>query len=101
MNTQHLTNDLLREIATADDGLKAEAIRLFRGELNPPASKPSNPSPSGPLLITVADAATLLGVSRCSIWRIIRAGRLKKIELYPGFDRLRRADVEAFAGGVS
>lgn len=96
MNTQQLTNDLLREIATADDGLKAEALRLFRGE-----QSPSAPASSGPLLLTVADAAVLLGISRCSIWRAIRAGRLKKIELYPGFERLRRSDVEALAGGVS
>ena len=97
MNTQQLTNDLLREIATADDDLKAVALQLFRGEH--PAPAPANST--GPLLITVADAATLLGISRCSVWRAIRAGRLKKIQLYPGFDRLRRADVEALAGGAS
>ena len=98
MNTHQLTNDLLREIATADDGLKAEALQLFRGEQTTQAAAPAK---SGPLLITVADAATLLGVSRCTIWRAIRAGRLKKVELYPGFDRLRRADVETLAGGAS
>ena len=94
MNTQQLTNDLLREIATADDGLKAEALRMFRGEQSPAKA------PSGSLLLTVTEAATLLGVSRCSVWRAIRAGRLKKIELYPGFERLRRADVESLVGGA-
>lgn len=95
MNAHQLTNDLLREIATADDGLKAEALRLFRGEHS------TTKEPSGSLLLTVADAARLLGVSRCSVWRAIRAGRLRKIELYPGFERLRRSDVEALAGGVT
>ena len=56
---------------------------------------------NGPLLYTVTEAAARLNISRCSVWRAIRAGRLKKIELYPGFERLRRADVEALAGGVS
>ncbi len=96
MNTQQLTNDLLREIATADDGLKAEALRLFRGE-----HSPASPGSPGPLLLTVEEAAKLLGISRCSVWRAIRAGRLKKIELYPGFERLRRSDVIALVGGPS
>ena len=56
---------------------------------------------SRPLLLSVTEASKLLGISRCSVWRAIRAGRLKKIELYPGFERLRRTDVEALAGGAS
>lgn len=59
------------------------------------------PTPDGPLLLTVSDAATLLGVSRSTVWRAIRRGRLRKISLYEGCERLRRADVEALAGGAS
>lgn len=53
-----------------------------------------------PLLYTVTEAAQRLNVSRSTCWRIIRAGRLTKVEIYPGCERLRRADVEALAGGA-
>ncbi len=54
-----------------------------------------------PLLYTVTQAAHRLNVSRSTVWRIIRAKRLTKIEIYPGCERLRRADIEAIAGGAS
>ena len=67
------------------------------------ASDAPRPTPSAdaPLLLTVKQAAALLGLSRSSIWRAIRAKRLKKVAVYTGCERLRRADVEALAGGAS
>ena len=58
-------------------------------------------SPSAPpltLLLMVRDAAELLGVHRTTIWRLVKAGRLETVELL-GSLRVRRADVEALAGG--
>jgi excisionase family DNA binding protein len=43
--------------------------------------------------------ARLLGVSRATLWRMIRAGRLDKVEVLPGSFRVRRADLEAVASG--
>jgi len=43
--------------------------------------------------------AKLLGVSRATFWRMIKAGRLTKVEVLPDSFRVRRADVEALAGG--
>ncbi len=54
---------------------------------------------SGPLLMGMTDSAKLLGVSRATLWRMVKAGLLKKIEVLPGSFRLRRADLEAIADG--
>jgi excisionase family DNA binding protein len=52
-----------------------------------------------PLLISMGEATKILGVSRATLWRMIRAGRLPKIEIYSGAFRLRRADVVSLANG--
>ena len=53
----------------------------------------------GPLLLGMTAAAKLLGVSRATLWRMVKAGRLEKIEVLPRSFRLRRSDVEAVAAG--
>lgn len=54
---------------------------------------------NGPLLYGMTAAARFLGVSRATLWRMIRAGILRKIEVLPGSYRVRRADLEAIASG--
>ena len=54
---------------------------------------------SGPLLMGMTASAKLLGISRATLWRMIKAGVLQKIEVLPGSFRLRRADLEAIVGG--
>ena len=54
---------------------------------------------SGPLLMGMTASAKLLGISRATLWRMIKAGALQKIEVLPGSFRLRRADLEAIVGG--
>jgi predicted DNA-binding transcriptional regulator AlpA len=44
-------------------------------------------------------SAQLLGVSRATLWRMIKGGLLQKIEVLPGSFRLRLADLEAIASG--
>jgi excisionase family DNA binding protein len=44
-------------------------------------------------------AAKLLGVSRGTLYRMLQAGRLSRVEILPGSFRVRREDVEAIAGG--
>jgi len=53
---------------------------------------------SGPLLLGMGAGAKFLGVSRATLWRMIQAGRLKKVEVLPGSFRVRRADLQALAG---
>jgi excisionase family DNA binding protein len=52
-----------------------------------------------PLLMGMGAGAKYLGVSRATFWRMLRAGRLNKIEILPGSFRVRRADLEAISAG--
>jgi len=53
----------------------------------------------GPLLLTMGESASLLGISRATLWRMIRAGRLEKVEIYANAFRLRRADILSLIAG--
>jgi excisionase family DNA binding protein len=55
----------------------------------------SRAEPKGPLLVGMGEGAKLLGVSRATLWRMIKVGRLAKVEVLKGSFRLRRADLEA------
>ncbi len=52
-----------------------------------------------PLLLTMGEAAKMLGISRTSIWRLTRLGRLQKRELYPNSYRIRKQDVLDLVNG--
>lgn len=54
---------------------------------------------SGPLLLGMGAGAKFLGVSRPTLWRMIKAGKLTKVEVLAGSFRLRRTDLELFAAG--
>ena len=53
----------------------------------------------GPLLMGMSASAKFLGISRATLWRMIKGGLLQKVELLPGSFRLRRVDLEAIAAG--
>ena len=91
------TNDRLLKILQAPPEIQSEIDRILEGR--PPAQQ-SEP-PTGPLLMGMSAAAKFVGVSRATLWRVCRAGRLKKVELFPGSFRLRRADLLALAAGVA
>ena len=88
-------DDLIRAVFTADDKAKERALSVLLGR----ESSPSEPQDNTPLLLTMGEGAQLLNVSRATLWRTIKSGRLQKVELYPGAFRLRRADVIALANG--
>jgi predicted DNA-binding transcriptional regulator AlpA len=85
-------DDLIRAIFTAPDEAKTKALAVLEGRELLDAD-------SGPLLLSMGETAALLHISRATLWRTIKAGRLEKVELYPGSFRLRRADVVALANG--
>jgi excisionase family DNA binding protein len=59
----------------------------------------TEPKPrTGPLLLGMGVAAKLLGVSRGTLYRMLQAGRLERVEVLPGSFRVRREDIEAIAG---
>lgn len=88
-------DDLIRAVFTADDKAKEQALAILEGRAN----SPSKPKDFAPLLLTMGEATQLLNISRATLWRTIKSGRLQKVELYPGAFRLRRADVVALANG--
>lgn len=86
------TDDRLRKLLSLpQDKLKAIDSIL--------EDRPKPEPGTGPLLLSMSESARYLGISRASLWRACKAGRLVKIELFPGSYRLQRADVEALAAG--
>jgi len=88
-------NERLMKFLQSTPEQQAAIDRIFNGQVEMPARRPS----SGPLLIGMKAAAELLGVSRVTLWRILKAGKLPRVEILPGSARLRRADVEALVDG--
>ena len=90
-----VTEEIIQVALTAPEGRKADALRVLRGEVPESTAKPA----TGPLLMGIGAGAKYLGVSRATLWRACQAGRLEKVELYPGSYRVRRDDLEALAAG--
>jgi len=80
------TDDLIRAVFTAPEERKSKALLILQG-----ADMPLRIDE--PLLLSMGQACELLGVSRATLWRMIRAGRLTKTEIYSGAYRLRRSDI--------
>ena len=87
-------DDLIRAIFApiATEERKSRALLILQGEDIPLRI-------DEPLLLTMGQSAELLNVSRATLWRTIKAGRLPKVELYPGAFRLRRSDILAIVNG--
>ncbi len=89
-----LLEELMQTAISAADERKRIALRVLRGETVEPATlRPA----TGPLLLGMGEGAELLGVSRSTFWRAMRAGRIQRVEVYPGSFRVRREDVEFLA----
>lgn len=80
----------LLQFLQATPEMQAEIDQVLAGKLKAKAE-----TTTGPLLYGMTPAAKLLGVSRATLWRIIKAGRLSKVEVLPGSYRIRRVDLEA------
>ena len=93
--TPNNPNERLLRFLQATPEQQAAVDRILEGRLAPEPPAP----PTGPLLLGMGAGAKLLGVSRATFWRMIKAGRLTKVEVLPGSFRVRRADVERVAEG--
>jgi len=76
--------------ATPDTLLRVDQI--LSGE---PIETPTEPTDRR--LLSIAQAALALNVSRTTIWRLLRDGRLPTVELRPGSRRIPSAAITAFA----
>ncbi len=99
MTTRHNTVGWLVDYLQSSRDVQATVDKVvnevLKGKIVPLASGTN----SGPLLLGMAQAARVLGLSRTTLWRVIQAGRLRKVEVLPGSYRVRRADIEALAAG--
>ncbi len=92
MNNTVTNEQIIQAVFSATPEAKQKALAILEGKELPEAI-------DGPLLLTMGQSAELLGVSRCTLWRTLKAGRLQKIELYANSFRLKRVDVVALANG--
>lgn len=80
---------LVYAVSKATQEAKEKALPILEGRDEDPA------------LLLMGEAAELLNVSRPTLWRILKAGRLPKVEIYPGAFRIRRSDIMTFMSGVA
>ena len=88
-----LTEEVMQAVFAAPDERKIIALKALKGEMPLAVARPVN----GPLLLGMSAGAKLLGVSRATLWRVVRAGKIQKVELFPGSFRVRREDLETLA----
>lgn len=86
-------NERLLKILQATPEVLKQIDRVLDGRLTPAVED------RGPLLLSMTAAATYLGCSRATCWRIRKSGQLPVVELLPGSYRVRRADLDAIASG--
>jgi excisionase family DNA binding protein len=91
-------NERLLRFLSATPEQQTAIDRILSGQVSLDSISPQPRARTGPLLLRVKDAASLLGVHRATIWRLVKAGRLETVELL-GSLRVRRADIEALACG--
>ena len=86
LDTGSINEQIILAVFTAKDEDKVKALDILQG-------KEIRQALSGPLLLTMGEATDLLGVSRATLWRMLEAGALEKVELYTGSYRLRVSDI--------
>jgi hypothetical protein len=87
---------LMQAALTAPEERRQAALRVLQGETTPVA-KPV----TGPLLMNINAAAKFLGVSRTTLWKIVAAGAVERLEVFPGSFWVTRASLEALAARSS
>lgn len=84
------TEQRLSAILAANPGVLRRIDSILSGEIEG-ATDPDRK------LLSIAQAANALGVSRTTTWRLLRDGRLPFVELRKGSRRIPSAAVTAFA----
>lgn len=88
-------NERIVKILTAPPAVQEEIDRVLNGKIAIPKAE----SGKGPLLLSMSNAAKYLGCSRATLWRMLKAKRLNKVEVLPGSFRIRRTDLDALVEG--
>lgn len=95
MNKLLSSNERLLKFLQAPPDIQCQIDDILEGRV--PKTSASLPD-SGPLLMNMSSGASYLGTSRATLWRLIRAGKIVPVEIRPGTFRVRRHDIERFAG---
>jgi predicted DNA-binding transcriptional regulator AlpA len=93
MNPTSLT--LLQTVATTDATLSVEQRATLQDLIVGRAL--SRPASGQALLLSQKDAASMLGISRVTLWRMTKEGFFAPVEILPGTFRYRAEEIEAFA----
>lgn len=96
MSASTINDQIIQAVFVADDEAKTRALAILEGKEDPAVLVSDLRLPSSetaPLLMGMGESATLLGISRCTLWRMIKDGRLEKVEIYHNSFRLRRSDL--------
>ena len=83
-------NDRMMKVLQAPPEVQARIDALLENRDTPPPT-------TGPLLLGMDAGAKFLGVSRSTMWRIVKSGRITPVEFRPGSYKVRRADLEQLA----
>jgi excisionase family DNA binding protein len=86
-------NEVLPRLATATPEQLEAVSSLLDGKPQTPATRPQDMR-----LLTMLEVCQTLGLSRMSVWRLTRAGKLKTIETIGGGLRVPCWALEQFAG---
>lgn len=86
-------NEVLPRLATATPDQLEAVSSLLDGKPQATATRPQDMR-----LLTMLEVCNTLGLSRMSVWRLTRAGKLKTIETIGGGLRVPAWALEQFAG---
>ncbi len=89
------TKEIIRLALCNDESVPSE-IAAQGPEILERSVLPQNRS-AEPLLMTMIAAAHFLGVSRVTMWRMVKEGVLQPVEITPRVFRIRRQDVQDLA----
>lgn len=84
-------NDRMMKVLQAPPEVQARIDAILENRDTPV------PSSTGPLLLGMDAGAKFIGISRSSLWRLIKSGRITPVEFRPGSFKVRRADLEQLA----
>jgi hypothetical protein len=91
-NTELILRATLKADGTIPDQQITDALAVLRG-----GQVPNGKRQILPLLLNQAQAAELGGFSRFTMARMRKSGRIRPVEVLPGFFKYRRADIENMA----
>lgn len=90
------TKEMIRLALTADGTIPSDIVQTAP-DIIERAANGNPPSDDGqPLLMTMVAAAKHLGVGRTTLWRMVKEGILKPVEITPGVHRISRRELEQF-----